>query len=229
MTKTTVRLACLVGLSLLALIGCKKSQSGIHFTNPTAITNLYLPLASLNVDTLEGIEGEDTILVVRLIRTDTSRTFTVGGKSVATLAMEDREYVNGELEEVTLDYFGQADDSTVHYFGEDVDEYDEGQVVGHSGAWLYGVQTTVLGVIMPGHPTFGQTFYLESVPGITIERDSVVSLSDTVTVPAGTFTGCLMIAENIGGGVIEYKYYAPNVGVVKEVTPDGELNLKSHR
>jgi hypothetical protein len=198
------------------------------FTTPSSITNSFLPLSSLHVDTLQGMDGDDTLLIVRLIRTDTTRRFPVNGKTVTTLTMEDREYINGELEEVTLDYFGQSDDTTVYYFGEDVDEYENGQVVGHSGAWLYGVQTQVLGTIMPGRPEPGQTFYLESVPGITVERDSVVSMGDTVTVPAGTFSGCLRIQEDIGGGVIEYKYYAPGVGVVREVTPEGVVDLMSH-
>ena len=217
-----------MAMMVSAAAGCA-TASRPQFTDPTSITSTYLPLASLHVDTLRGLDGDDTLLIVRLIRTDATRTFAFDGKDVATLTMEDREYVNGELEEVTLDYFGQADDSAVHYFGEDVDEYEDGQVVGHSGAWLYGAHTQVLGTIMPGQPEPGQTFYLESVPGITAERDSVASLGDTVVVPAGTFTGCLRIQEDIGGGVLEYKYYAPGVGVVREVTPEGVVDLISHR
>jgi hypothetical protein len=221
--------ACLAAAALLLAAACRQPATGPRFTNPTAITNAFLPLAGLHVDTLKGPDGNDTLLIVRSVRTDTSRTFTVHGRSVTTLTMEDREYVNGELEEVTLDYFAQADDSTVYYFGEDVDDYENGQVVGHSGAWLYGVQMTVPGIVMPGRPAVGQTFYLESVPGTTVERDSVVSLTETVTVPAGTFINCLKIQEDIGGGVLEYKYYASGIGVVREETPDGIIDLQSQR
>jgi hypothetical protein len=38
---------------------------------------------------------------------------------------------------------------------------------------------------------------------------------------------CLKIQETLSDGSVEYKYYAPNVGVIKEVTEDGEINLIS--
>ena len=39
--------------------------------------------------------------------------------------MEDRAYVDGQLEEIALGYFGQADDGAVYYFGEDVNIYSK--------------------------------------------------------------------------------------------------------
>ena len=83
--------------------------------------------------------------------------------------MEDREYAGGKLAEVTLDYFAQADDGTVYYLGEDVDEYKDGKVVGHSGAWLLGKDTQKPGVLMPAHPEIGDKFKSEDVPKITCE------------------------------------------------------------
>ena len=80
---------------------------------------------------------------------------------------------------------------------------------------------------MPADPKVGQKFRAEDVPDITTEDDEVLSVSETVTVPAGTFKNCLKIQETLSDGTIEYKYYAPNVGVIKEVTADGEINLVS--
>ena len=45
----------------------------------------------------------------------------------------------------------------------------------------------------------------------------VIEVGLTVTVPAGTFRNCLKIQEPLSDGAIAYKYYAPNVGVIKEV------------
>jgi hypothetical protein len=191
------------------------------------ITNPYLPLASLVQDILEGTEGSAAVRVERALKTGT-RSFTVGGRVVQALIMEDRAFVDGELEEVATDYFAQSDDGAVYYLGEDVDIYQNGQVVSHEGAWLYGVNTNQPGLIMPAHPKVGDKFQAENVPGITTEDDEVISLSETVTVPAGTYTNCVKIKEVLSDGTIEYKYYAPNVGVVKEVPEDGELDLISH-
>jgi hypothetical protein len=112
--------------------------------------------------------------------------------------------------------------------GEDVDEYKDGKVVGHSGAWLYGVQTKVPGLLLPGNPKLGDQFRSEDVPKITTEDNEVVSLSETVTVPAGTYQNCLKIKETLSDGGIEYKYYAKGVGCVREQPEGGDVVLKSH-
>jgi len=141
--------------------------------------------------------------------------------------MKDRLFVDGKLEEIAWDYFGQADDGTVYYFGEEVNIYSKRKVVSHEWAWRYGVHTEQLGVKMPANPQVGDNFAAENVPDITPENHEVLSISETVVVPAGTFTNCLKIQESLSGGTVQYKYYAPNVGVIKESTPDGDLNLVS--
>ena len=194
------------------------------FTHPLEITNPFLPLASLKQDILERKSGR----VERTVKPELHKSFKVGDQTVEALVVEDREFEDGKLAEVASDYFAQADDGTVYYLGEDVDEYKSGKVTGHSGAWLLGVQTQRPGVLMPAHPKVGDQFKSEDVPNITTEDDEVVSLSETVTVPAGTFKNCLKIKEVLSDGGTEYKYYAPGVGCVKEVEPEGELPLKSH-
>ena len=79
---------------------------------------------------------------------------------------------------------------------------------------------------MPANPQGGMTLSVESVNGVVQQvDDEVVSVSETVTVPAGTFTNCLKVKEILSDGTVQYDYYAPNVGVVKIVTPDGDINL----
>ena len=196
------------------------------FSHPTQITNPYFPVSTMRTHILEGTVGGQEVRVVRSLKHRT-KSFRVGNQRVRTLVMENRTYVDGQLEEIARNYFGQGDDGTVYYFGEDVDIYSNERVVGHEGAWLYGVHTTQLGVIMPAGPRAGTTFEAENVPKITTENDLVVSVGGTVTVPAGAFRNCLKIQETLSDGTVEYKYYAPNVGVIKEVSQDGEINLIS--
>lgn len=197
------------------------------FSNPTAITNTYLPLSSLTQDVLEGTEGGKAFRVVRTRLTGT-RAFTVSGQQVQAIIVSDTVYLDGQLKEVALDYFGQSDLGDVYYFGEDVDDYQNGQVVGHGGAWLFGVHTNKLGLFLPASPKVGDRFRSEDVPGITREDDEVVSVGETVTVPVGTFQNCVKVREILSDGAIEFKFYAPGVGIVKEVPEDGESTLKSH-
>lgn len=146
-------------------------------------------------------------------------TKTIDG--VETRVVEDREERDGRLVELTRDYY--AIDSTtndVYYFGEDVDVYRNGKIVGHEGAWLSGVSGAKFGLFMPGKPQRGQRFYQELAPGAGMDRAEILSTDDKVTTPAGTYEHCVHVVENGS----DHKLYAPGVGQVK----DGNLLLMKH-
>ncbi len=206
----------------------KKVLAGVKFSHPRDITNPYLPLANLKQDIIEGSEGGKKTRVERTAMPKKHRTFTVNGEEVDTLVFEDRAYEDGKLSEVALDYFAQDDNGTVYYFGEDVDEYQDGKIISHEGSWLLGRDTPVPGIIFPAHPKVGDKFDSEDVSKEISERDEVVSVSETTTVPAGTFKDCVKIKETLGDGSVEYKFYAKGVGVVREVPPEGDELLVSH-
>ncbi len=197
------------------------------FSTPTAITNPYLPLSSLTQDILEGTEGGKPFRVVRSHTTGT-RMFTFNGVQVSTVIVIDSAFLNDTLIEVAIDYFAQSDHGDVYYFGEDVDNYQNGQVANHDGSWLFGVQTTTVGLFIPAAPKVGDRFRSEDVPGITREDDEVVAVNETVVTAAGTYQNCVRVKEILSDGAVEYKLYAPGIGIVKEITEDGESGLKSH-
>lgn len=206
----------------------KKVLAGLKFSHPRDITNPYLPLVALKQDILEGKEGTKTVRIERTAKPELHKTFKIGKQTVGALAVEDREFENGELSEVAMDYFVQADDGTVLYLGEDVDEYKNGKVASHSGSWMFGKDTKTPGVLMPGNPKVGDRFKSEDVSKDINEVDEVMSLSETVTVPAGTYKNCLKIKEKLADGEIEYKYFASGIGCVREVPAEGDVLLKSH-
>jgi len=230
--KTQMGFSILIAASTLALAGCASTDSNHSaqmelpkFSHPREITNPYLPLASLKQDILKN-ENER---VERTARPEIRKTFQVGGHTVEALTVEDREFnASGELIEATRDYFAQDDAGNVYYMGEDVDEYSHGKITGHSGAWLFGKDTQRLGLLMPAHPKVGDKFKSEDAPPITWEADEVISLSETASVPAGTFQNCLKIKENASDGDTECKLYAPGVGCVDEIEGKSPLPLKSH-
>lgn len=208
------QILCLTLLLSAGLGSAAALAAAPKFTNPTKITNRFLPLSNLHKDVLEGGSGKSSSRVERTLLKGT-KTFRIGKQNVKAAIVEDRDYADGKLEEITRDYFAQSDDGTVYYLGEDVDNYRNGKVVGHSGAWLYGRQTRTLGVIMAARPAKGTKWQLENVPGVTMEDDQVVSLSETVVTPSGTYRNCIKVKETTSDEV-EFKYYAPGVGVVWE-------------
>ncbi|MBI4873657.1 MAG: hypothetical protein HY822_03375 [Acidobacteria bacterium] len=161
--------------------------------------------------------GKDTLTTTVL-----NETKTVDG--VETRVVEDRETKNGQLAELTRDYYAiDSRTSDVCYFGEDVDEYRNGKVTGHPGAWLSGVKGARFGLMMPGTVQVGQKFYQEQAPGVAMDRAEVVGVGETVTMPAGVFNNCVHMKETsaLEKGLAGHKWYAPGVGLVK----DGEFIL----
>jgi hypothetical protein len=171
-------------------------------------------------DSGENVQVRDEIKVL-------PSTDTIGGVEVTVV--EDKAYEDGELVESTLDYFAQHKDGSVYYFGERVDEYENGQVVGHDGSWLAGEGDNLPGIFLPATPALNMTFDQERAPGVAEDHSTIVGLDQTVTVPAGTYNGCVK-TEDVDplANATEHKYYCPVVGFVREETPpNGHLDLVS--
>ncbi len=162
-------------------------------------------------------EGKERLTVTVL-----DETKTVAG--VETRLVEERETKDGKLVEVSRNYFAISKrTNSAFYFGEDVDVYESGNVVSHKGAWLAGVKGAKFGLMMPGQVLLMARYYQEIAPGVAMDRAEIVSLSETVKTPAGEFKGCLKTEETtpLEPRNKEYKYYASEVGLVR----DGSLKL----
>lgn len=201
--------------------------AGKKFSHPLEINHSHLPLASLSRDVFEGKEGGKIIRFERK-RMPGTKTFMIASQSVEALIFEDRVFKDGLIEEVAIDYFAQSDDGTVFYFGENVDDYENGKFKNHDGTWLLGEDTPNPGVMLPANPKVGDKFMTEDVSHLIHENDVIISVTETVTTPAGTFRNCVKVQETLADGAVEYKFYAPGVGVVKELPADGELLLILH-
>ncbi len=205
-----------------------KALASLKFSHSRNITNPYLPVAILKQDILEGKEDGKSVHIERTAMPDKRKTFKIGNQDVQAFAVEDRESEDGQLSEVAMDYFAQADDGTVYYLGEDVDAYKDGKVISHEGAWMFGKDTQTPGVLMPAHPHVGDKYKSENVSKSITEEDEVLSLSETVRTPSGTYHNCLKVKETLADGGVEYKFFAPGVGCVDEVPENGDVPLKSH-
>ncbi len=136
---------------------------------------------------------------------------------VETRVVEEREFVDGKLKEVSRNFFTICrEHSDVFYHGEDVDDYEKDKVVGHGGAWRAGVRGARAGLMMPGTIELGARFYQEVAPGVAMDRAEIVTNDMTVRAPAGIFTDCLKVVETspLEPGSESLKVYAPGVGMV---------------
>ena len=196
----------------------------------TTIDNPFFPLSSLGPKVFEGEEEDpDTgeTIKTRLESTVLPDTDMLAGVEVVVL--EEKDYEDGDLVELTLDYFAQHRDGSVYYFGERVDEYEGGKVVGHAGQWLTGEGDNQPGVYMPAALVLDQTFEQEKAPGVAEDQSKVVALDQAVTTPAGTFTGCIKTEDfSPLDNATEFKFYCPDIGLVREEPPGGHLDLISY-
>jgi hypothetical protein len=161
----------------------------------------------------------------QLIITVLDETKEING--ISTRIVEEREEKNGELIEISRNFFAiDQETGDVFYFGEEVDIYNQGKIVDHSGAWMAYENGYQPGLIMPGTPEVGMKYYQELAPGIAMDRAEVISISETFKTPAGEFVNCLRTEESskIQPIAKEYKTYAPGIGLVQ----DESLTLVSY-
>jgi hypothetical protein len=164
--------------------------------------------------TLEGEEdGEDLQLVMTVL----NETKVVDG--IETRVVEEKETEGGNLVEISRNYFAICKPTNnAIYFGEDVDMYEDGEIVSHEGAWLAGANGSKAGMIMPGKVEVGLKYYQEIAPGVAEDRAEIIGVNDTLDTPAGNFQNVLRTEETnpLEPGVKESKFYAPGIGLIQE-------------
>lgn len=218
-------------LGLATLLACRTAgtptpvNADIAMCQPEAgnfstdINNPYFPLKPGATWTLEGkSDGKD----VRLVITVSNETQQVAG--VTARIVEERETANGALVEVSRNFFAQAPDGSVCYYGEEVDIYENGAVVRHDGAWRAGINGALPGVYMSREPKAGMKFRQEVAKGIAEDQAEIKALGEKTTVPAGEFTDTVRSVETtpLESGS-STKVFARDAGLIV----DGDLRLVS--
>ena len=132
-----------------------------------------------------------------------------------------------DLKEITRDYFAICDKTnSVFYFGEDVNNYENGELVDHEGSWLHGSDSARAGLIMPGTILLGSRYYQEIAPEVALDKAEIVSMNQTLSIPAGSFRDVVKMIEtnDLEPGIQEDNLHALGIGQVI----DNELELVSY-
>jgi hypothetical protein len=170
------------------------------------IDNPYYPLPVGRRLILEGggLRLEVTVL---------DETEVVAG--VTTRVVEERETEGGRVVEVSRNFFAQAPDGTVCYFGEEVSTGE--------GEWRAGEGQNRPGIIMPADPAAGLIFQQEVAPGIAEDQDEIIGVGVSVTTPAGTFNDAHEHRDcnPLEGAASDTKFYVAGIGLVV----DAEVRL----
>ncbi len=185
------------------------------FSDPTTISNTFLPLAPGTQRTYEGTatSQDEGMIKRRFVQTVTDLTKPIMG--VRTVVVWDQDFDNGQLKEAELAFFGQADNGDVWYFGEYPESYENGRLA-EIPTWIAGIAGAHPGIVMKataelGSPSYSQGFS-PVVPWTDRSRLSQVGVKDCV--PQGCNSNMIVVDEfnREEPGAVQQKYYAPGVG-----------------
>jgi hypothetical protein len=231
-TRFVVRLAglAIVGLaglgmfSALAAAPIKKLQFTTDFRLQecqfqTEGVNPYFSLTPGRKLVLENEDGTERVEITVL---EDLQPISVPGLGVVTTrVVEERETADGDLIEVSRNFFaicGGRND--VVYFGEDVDIHNPDGSITHEGQWRAGRPdengVSEAGVIMPGTFLLGSRYFQEIADGIALDRAEHVEMGLDVETDAGDFHDCVRIVETtpLEPKSGSEKIYCPGVGLV---------------
>jgi len=219
----------LAGLLPTTVAAAPAGVSSLPLLNPAnfnggPINNPWFPLKPGTFWTYHGVkDGKHSSDIVHV----THHTKVIMG--VRCVIVEDTlVFDGGWIGEKTRDFYAQDKFGTVWYLGENTAEYDRhGHVVSTEGTWQAGVSGAQAGIFMPAHPHVGDSFVQEFFPGHAEDHFKIVSLSASVSVPYGSFTGAMKTKEwtPLEPGVVDGKWYVKGIGNVLEKTIVGDFEV----
>lgn len=228
-------LSLFCGAIFLAAAGCGDKQTGTSTAAPATtaeaynpkidpadfvsqVDNEFFPLKPGTTYIYEGT-SEEGAEKNEVVVTDETKTIL----GVQCTVVHDRVWLEGDLIEETFDWYAQDKDGNVWYFGEDVNNYENGEIVDHDGAWEAGKDGAQPGYILKADVKVGDSWRQEYLAGEAEDMGEVIGLDQTVTVKAGSYQGCVKTRDwtPLDPGVEENKLYCPAAGVVKDTIVKG--------
>jgi hypothetical protein len=174
---------------------------------------------------LEGEEDGEDIFVVITVLDETVEIVTEDFGTIVTRVVEESEWVDGELVEVSRNYFARCEKTNaVYYFGEDVENYEPGEPMNNEGSWRAEGDNKP-GLIMPGTFILGSRYFQEYAPDDgAVDRGENVAMGLTATDPEGgdPFTGCVEVVDTNPAEKVcktkagDVKIYCPGIGLVMD-------------
>jgi hypothetical protein len=180
------------------------------FSDPTTITNPLFPVPEGSSNLLLGTVDDQAFRTEVTVLAD-PRIIEWDGQLVATLVSQYTAYLGGRIHEVAYDFYAQADDGSVWYFGEDVFNFKNGAIADTHGTWIAGKDGPAA-MIMPADPRVGDVYRPENIPGFVFEEVTVKSVGQELQGPLGPADGGIVVEELHMDGNLEDKTFAPGYG-----------------
>jgi len=181
----------------------------------------------MNPILLEGEEDAELVQVeISVLNlTESVDLSNLGLGIVETRVIEEMEWIDSELVEVSRNFFARCTETNdVYYFGEDVKIYEDGEIItgAEAGAWLAGdlaedgESFNWPGIIMPGTFLLGARYYQEIAPEVALDRAENIEMGLMVETPAATYDYCVKTEETtpLEPSAKDIKVYAYGYGII---------------
>jgi hypothetical protein len=176
----------------------------------TKITNRYfaLPIGKKLTYEAKLASGIDEKIEIEVLK-DTKII-----EGIETVIYLDKVYDNGQLVEETRDYLAQHKNGDVWYFGEDVNNFENGKLKDHAGTFMHGRDGAKAGIWMKAEQKIGDSYRQEYYPGEAEDMRDTIATGLTISTKLGTYTDCVKVYDwtPLDKASREYKYYCPQVG-----------------
>jgi hypothetical protein len=174
------------------------------------VTNVWFPLHPGSRYVYTGVKDGKRARDVMVVMHQTKMI-----EGVPCVAVSDRLYLRGRLEERTTDWYSQDAHGNVWYFGENTAELDaRGRVTSTEGTWTAGVDGARPGIYMTAHPQLGQSWAQEYYKGHAQDEFKLIAVLGTNAVLTQETTP-------LEPGTVDHKLYVRGVGTVLEQTEKG--------
>ncbi|MCD2442632.1 hypothetical protein LQ757_10145 [Agromyces sp. SYSU K20354] len=196
-----------------------------NFVDPTLNTNPYYPTKP----GLQWVRGGSTLVGGREVPYEVISTMTdviriIDG--VPAIAMLDEGTDSGEINQVGIDYFALDRDGNVWILGAYTEDYEGGEYTNTEDAWLGAAEGQTLGILAPAEVTIDTPMWcIGEIPGEDGEVGMPAEVGVQECVAFGCYDDVRVVQEGTAGAPDnENKYYAPGVGVIKNVPLDASIH-----
>lgn len=181
-----------------------------------SIDNPWLPMAEGASWTYQKKTEDGTEEVVVTV-TDQKKTVT----GVEATVVTERVTEDGVLIDDTTTWYAQDAEGNVWNLGETTETTEDGKV--ETEGWEAGKDGAEAGIAMLAKPKVGDAYRQMFYQGEAEDRAKVVSTSESVKVPFGSWDGVLETEDSTPlEPEVERKFYARGIGAVAQRTVKGE-------
>jgi hypothetical protein len=189
----------------------------------TQLDHTYFPMVPGSLRIYEGhADGKSRRDEVRVL--DEPRIIA----GVGCTAIHQEVFLDGELAEVTTEWFAQDGEGNIWRFGEETYDVVDGELLPSPDSWVADEHGATAWLFLPASPQVGEIYF--GYRPDSQDTYIVVSLSESAEVPAGQYEECMEVEENPDDpDDADIILYAPGTGMVSEESQDGRIELTEAR